>query len=213
MEAIGLDLDTALSDSGIESKLPRVEYGGLSLCVLRSIEEAKGHAWLAGGALRSLVDGTKISDYDIFFESQEYYIPVLAELIARGFVIVSRCPVGSLITLKRNGVKVQLVMVSFHPRMEDTIAEFDVTACCAAYNPYHNTYAQDIRFHKDAKSRVIRYRKITYPLATFNRTVKYVNKGYKMQPEGLLEFMGASRIALSTAGDASDKTVWGTYVD
>lgn len=145
------------------------------------------NVFLAGGAMRTLLLDEDIKDYDVFFRKQ-YEVPEARQkLVDEGFELVFECPEGKLFTYRKEWepgpcgephiMKVQLICNEFGGP-EDIINTFDFNAGrCAMDN--RNVYITD-QFIRDVMTKTLSLWRLTYPVATLKRLVKYANKGYNI---------------------------------
>lgn len=163
---------------------------------------ARGMCWLAGGALRGLVDKqSQLLDIDLFFSTAVRAAEVALDLEARGFEVVFKCPKGELTTylgpqanidfdtmIISDGrrMKIQLITKFFYQNAEIMLDSFDIDACRFAYDGT-NLYT-DRKALSSAKNRKVTLHKVTYPNATFKRILKYQTKGYKITNEAIDSF-------------------------
>lgn len=154
--------------------------------------------WLAGGALRTLIDQNEtICDYDLFFRDVNKFITsghpraipeVQDKLIRLGFKLTYQCPEGKLYSYQKklsndfvdNTYKVQLITEHFYSSPEELLSTFDLspTYFCTD-GEYLWTSRQAIR---SVKKKVCSLLKLSYPVSTFNRIIKYYGKGYSCLP-------------------------------
>lgn len=131
---------------------------------------------LAGGAIRSFVDGTEPNDFDVFMVGDG---SLKAELVARcdaEFTNTFRCPQEFLFTYDTPFGKTQIIAPRIYDSVNDILDSFDLTACRAAYD---GTYLHtDKDFIRSVKKKTTRLHRLTYPTATMNRIFKYRTYGY-----------------------------------
>lgn len=168
------------------------------------------NVWLAGGALRTVIDPKdEIVDYDLFFkrqskdiEGKEYNkVPeVRDKLIRLGFRCTFECPEGKLYTYQKEvcrtcpdgqvtmeickstltTYKVQLVTEHFYNYPEELLATFDLTpSLFCTDGEFLWTTKKAIQ---SVKKKVAYLHKLTYPVSTFKRIMKYQKKGYSVLP-------------------------------
>jgi len=137
-----------------------------------------GGVYLAGGALRSLVDLDEVvSDYDLFFESQVAAEMTRERLNNLGFDLIFECPEGKLFTFKGRGMKIQCVCENYYFTARELISSFDFTACAAAFDG--NTLWVHRHFARSVGKKTLKLLSLTFPVATLGRIIKYDKKGYK----------------------------------
>jgi len=151
-------------------------------------------AIVAGGALRTLIDKDDVvCDIDLFFKDRNDINSVKNELESNGYAKVFECPLGHLTTYyyfgekvvgkRYNGSdeyevlsKVQLITRDMFASLEHVVSEFDLMPCCASMDNERLMFAD--KWVMSVKKKMLYLNNITYPVATLNRVVKYVNKGY-----------------------------------
>ena len=137
-------------------------------------------AWLAGGALRTLIDSEDvINDYDLFFQNAESSIAVKNKLLTAGFDCIYECPNGFLFTYRKNSVKIQLICEKTYQNIQELLDSFDFTVTCAATDGEFVHYSS--AFVKDVKKKELRLANLVYPVATLKRIVKYAARGYTIR--------------------------------
>lgn len=167
--------------------------------------------WLAGGSLRTLIDpNDTICDYDLFFREDirshsiedvkwhkhKWNMSDTREKLNKlGFNCTFECPEGKLYTYelikkvpivgkwnstRDEKIKVQLICEHFYQTPEELLSTFDLTPCLFATDgEYFWTTKLAI---SDVKKKIARCFKLTYPVATIKRLIKYANKGYNVNP-------------------------------
>src|SRR5687767_7252631 len=146
--------------------------------------------WLAGGALRTLIDQNEtICDYDLFFNNQEYDSALSnkglvgltrQKLIASGFKLIYECPEGKLYTYEKEWIKllekninlkVQLITEHFYDSTEELLSNFDLSPT------YFCTDGEYLWTSREAiesvRKKVCSLLKLTYPISSFKRIIKY----------------------------------------
>jgi hypothetical protein len=155
------------------SKLKKSRFRYLETDLLTLCNE---NVWLAGGSIRSVVNGEIPNDYDFFFRNMEAAEELKETLLILGYNVVFVCPVGSLITLMKDKVKVQLILSRFYLSCEDCIDTFDFTVTCAGFDGEF-IYLHD-KYLIDLKKSYLRIHKLSFPSSTVNRMIKYKKYGY-----------------------------------
>lgn len=169
--------------------------------------------FLGGGAIRALINNDEqVADFDIFFREKpfitiaktldlvvdinstsestqlEYQYSeavknVRSILEAERFKLAFKCPEGKLFTYMKDGVKIQLILETWG-EPEAVIDAFDFNACRAAMDS--KFVYLDKNFVRDVKTKRLTAHRITYPVASMKRLIKYANKGYNVN-EACLE--------------------------
>lgn len=136
------------------------------------------NGWLAGGAVRSLIDNSNIQDYDLFFKNEEslnYTKSKLQELKADK---IFECPLGYLTTYKYGDLKIQLISKRFYHSLEVLFNSFDFTCC--QFSATRTKFITTKTALKDTIKKELHLNELEYPVATINRIRKYKSKGYKI---------------------------------
>lgn len=161
---------------------------------VRKIVKKNENVVLAGGSMRSGLEGNMPTDFDIFIKSIDgetdgydfdnnlqgvprTMVAICEQLQANGFKLVFSCPQYKLMTLKAGGVKVQIINRSKWFDIEELLKKFDFSVCMFATEDFKSVYTstQAIR---DVKKRRLSIGTVEYPVATLNRLHKYRNYGY-----------------------------------
>lgn len=157
--------------------------------ILDLIMNVKG-VILAGGAVRDMLYGTPISDYDLFLTSYADIEQAKKYLENRGFVQTFACPLGHLFSYMKGEdfkkpeecIKAQIISKRRYHDQWDLIDSFDLSATYFALTEDEGTW--DWKVHtsweaiKDVRKKQLRLVNLEYPSSTINRLWKYRNKGY-----------------------------------
>lgn len=146
----------------------------------RVYEAIGGGAWMAGGAIRRTLIGHALdSDFDFFFKSAEALaeweggLPSGLRLIRetehhkhwRGTIAGSDLPID-----------VQAIRFRFYETAEDVINSFDYTVTMFVLDDDDMVTTPYALW--DLGSRKLAVHKITYPVATMRRLLKYTKQGF-----------------------------------
>ncbi|CAH1657537.1 conserved hypothetical protein [Hyphomicrobiales bacterium] len=137
--------------------------------------------WLAGGALRRTLLGKEPdSDLDFFFKDADQLLAFRDGLENAGLVKVRetkhhmhyRGPIGE------SGIHrdVQLIRFAFYENAEAVIDSFDFTVCMFAFDGETLTVGDHALWDLGRKRLAVH--KISYPVATMRRLLKYANQGF-----------------------------------
>jgi hypothetical protein len=148
--------------------------------LMRIMGAVKGDAWCAGGAIRrTLINQSLDSDFDFFFRSAEHMaaweesLPKTLRLIRetehhkhwRGTIEGSELPID-----------IQAIKFKFYETAESVIDSFDYTItmfCLDGEDLVTTPYAL-----WDLGRKKLAVHKITYPVATMRRLLKYTRQGF-----------------------------------
>jgi hypothetical protein len=155
--------------------------------VLAIIPSELENFWLAGGALRRTITAEKIigkSDFDFFFKSEEAYVAMVEAFSGIGFAIkrendFNKTLEGEItIGEEKQKVIVQLIKVQYYGSVEALLDSFDFTLCQFALDTKTGTfYCGDTSMFDAARRRIVVH-KVTYPVASLRRLIKYTSQGY-----------------------------------
>lgn len=133
--------------------------------------------WIAGGAIRRWFTGNeKLSDIDLFFQTEEAFNAYLLILINNGYV--QSAEHKNAVTLTKDKVKVQCIRIKYYPNVDALLDSFDFTLCQFAWDGKNVfTTAQSmvsvLRNHLGVHN-------ITkeYAVDSLRRAFKYAKKGF-----------------------------------
>ena len=142
---------------------------------------SKDGPWIAGGALRRTLLGKEPeSDFDFFFRNAEQLKEFCSDLESRGLKKVNetihhvhyRGKVGD------SGIDrdVQCIRFAFYEDAASVINSFDYTICQLAFDGERLTLGEFTLW--DLGRRRLAIHKITYPVATMRRMLKYTSQGF-----------------------------------
>jgi hypothetical protein len=144
--------------------------------------------YFAGGALRTLIDkDDKIEDFDLFFKSRDALDKTAEQLVSLDAKNTYKCPEGKLFTYKLDEMKIQLIAEDFYHNITFLLDSFDVNACRAGIHQ-DNLYIDNTTI-KDIKKKHITLHRVDYHVATFNRMLKYKNKGYYLPNDTIKKYV------------------------
>lgn len=157
----------------------RSGYGTADL--MRIMDAIQGDAWCAGGAIRRTISGQPLDgDFDFFFRSKDHFdawaghLPSTLHLVRetdhhkhwRGIVADSEIPVD-----------IQAIKFRFYDNAEEVIDSFDYTITMFALTPDRQLITTPYALWDLGRKR-LKIHKITYPVATMRRMLKYARQGY-----------------------------------
>lgn len=140
---------------------------------------AEGGPWIAGGALRRTLNGQEPeSDFDFFFRDETQLADFKAALETRGFVVVKETDHHIELDGPADGktVKVQLIRFAFYQSAAAVIDSFDFTICQFSFDGKTLTCGDHSLWDLGRKRLAVN--KITFPLSTMRRVLKYANQGF-----------------------------------
>jgi hypothetical protein len=136
--------------------------------------------WLAGGALRRTLQGAEPeSDFDFFFRDADQLTDFVAGLKARGLIKIRETQHHVHYRGRLEGAverDVQCIRFAFYESAEAVIDSFDYTICQLAFDGTTITLGDFTLW--DLGRRRLAIHKITYPVATMRRMLKYASQGF-----------------------------------
>ena len=139
--------------------------------------------FIAGGAIRSLLIGDKVSDYDIFFKTQEALEKFVAHMEYRQYEYKSNNSIG---LFSSTGKHLQFIIVT-SGSPESVVGEFDFTCNQSFYNfseellnVHTDSYSRNLRINPNARN----------TMGTFLRIGKFLRKGYNYPPREDMVMLG-----------------------
>lgn len=142
---------------------------------------SKDGPWLAGGALRRTLQGKEPdSDFDFFFRDADQLAAFVQKLEARSMEKVRETQhhVHYRGRLGDSGIPrdVQCIRFAFYSSAQAVINSFDYTICMLAFDGVTLTLGDFTLW--DLGRRRLAIHKITYPVATMRRMLKYASQGF-----------------------------------
>lgn len=137
--------------------------------------------WIAGGAVRRTVSrNDTISDFDFFFKDADQLIAFAESVKARGFLQVKETEHHQHWRGRVDGIPqdidVQLIRFAFYFSAEHVIDSFDFTICQFAFDGTA-LIAGDYALWDLGRKRLAVH-KITYPVSSMRRVLKYAQQGF-----------------------------------
>ena len=137
--------------------------------------------WLAGGALRRTLLGQPLdSDFDFFFRDATQLEGFELTLKSRGFTKVRETEhhVHYRGPLEDGGPArdIQMIRFRFYESAEEVIDSFDFTICQLAFDGLRLTCGEHALWDLGRKRLAVH--KITYPVASMRRLLKYATQGF-----------------------------------
>jgi hypothetical protein len=146
--------------------------------------------WIAGGYIRDLIVGDKYNDIDIFGRNKESLDKFKDDNLANCKCLYDT---PELKTYDYQGTKVQLIY-RFYPDIEACLESFDFTICQFAYDGQLRCNAEAI-VHLFNKQLIIHKLNGLYLLDSMRRMQKYIQRGYTICNDGLMQIITAARSA------------------
>jgi hypothetical protein len=142
--------------------------------------------WLAGGALRRIINGEKLdSDFDVFFKNGITLNDVLNKL-PNEFKVKKET--DTALWIEGEGYTINFIKL-FNDSAEKVIDNFDYTIC-QVISDLKTICFGDFTLWDIGRRRLVVH-KITYPVASLRRMIKYTKQGYYACPGSMQEFLTA----------------------
>lgn len=142
------------------------------------------NTWLGGGAIRRTIKKQKLdSDFDFFFKSEEVYRKFFEDIKAK-FKITNlkqndanlSFDIELIIDEKPLVINIQLIIISYYAGPEVLFESFDYTLCQFATDG-ERLFCGDTALFDVANNKIV-VNKITYPVASLRRLLKYTKQGF-----------------------------------
>lgn len=146
--------------------------------------------WLAGGSLRRTLGGQPPdSDFDFFFRDELQLESFRRDLERRSFTISRETDhhVELRGVAAEKPAQVQLIRFAFYASAEAVINSFDFTICQFAFDGDMLTCG-DFALWDLGRKRLATHR-ITFPLSTMRRVLKYAKQGFTACPGALTSIL------------------------
>lgn len=135
--------------------------------------------WLAGGSIRRTLQGQEPeSDFDFFFRDEEQLTAFVKDITSRGAVLQSESDhhetYAMIIGFERR--LIQCIKFKFYESAAEVVDSFDFTICQCAFDGETLTLGEFTLWDLARKRLVIH--KITYPVSTMRRMLKYTKQGF-----------------------------------
>jgi hypothetical protein len=137
---------------------------------------SKDGIWLAGGAIRRTLLGNKKvdSDYDIFFANEQQKKDYVDLLVRDGGTITNHNDFNTALNWRDR--KVQAIHINYYSSPEEVLDSFDYTIC--QFLTDGKTLFTGEYSLWDLARKKLAVHKITYPVASTRRMIKYTNQGF-----------------------------------
>ena len=136
--------------------------------------------FLCGGVFNSVLDDRRINDLDIFSNNPKFLEETLNRLKKKHYYKKE----DYVTCFNLSDFKVQIIYKIINDKIEELFSYFDFTISMAGYDGV-SFYCHE-RFWQDIATKSLVYINFPHPLSTFERTIKYANRGYKPCNIGLL---------------------------
>lgn len=175
----------------------------------------KSEAILAGGCITSLITGTEINDFDLYFRSKAHLSTQLAGMFSKefGYYQLHHLTNKALMYIARDEENLcQLIAFDFFEDAHAVFDRFDFTVNMAAFDFKTEEFVFHERFWQDVAARNLFINvKTDYPIITSLRVEKYEKKGFTISKAQHLKLMLAiSRMKIDSWEQLRDQ-VGGMY--
>jgi hypothetical protein len=143
------------------------------------IKGKKGR-WLAGGAIRRAIkDGKSDSDWDVFFSSKEEKELFIKECEKQDSISEEKQNENNhqfILTVGAEKYTVQCITIAYYETPEKVIETFDFTICQFVTDGV-SLWAGETSLYDLGRMRLV-VNKISYPVASLRRLLKYTKQGF-----------------------------------
>jgi hypothetical protein len=154
--------------------------------------------WIAGGSIANKMTGN-YSDFDFFFKDEIELNKVKDCLLADGGILQFESKTADHIKWKNKDLD---LVRHYSVDTQACIESFDFTVSMVGVDSDGIIY-YDERFYEHLAHRALIINKITYPLSTFKRVLKYQKKGYHICNAGIEKIMKAYKDIDTTQDEAN----------
>lgn len=156
--------------------------------------------FIAGGALTSVFTKSEINDIDIYVKSKTKAEDVIHKLTENWDRYFIKHVTHKAVTLVRGESRVQVIIYNFFQTPQEIFNDFDFSVNMAAYDNLQDNIIVSDNFLTSLASKEIEFNKGTkYPIASLNRTKKYIERGYNIPTKSLLQIgMSVSKLNINS---------------
>lgn len=163
--------------------------------------------YCAGGAIRSIFDGSEVVDIDLFPTTEDNYEKLLN--VFHQYTVLNEkendynmaLEIEFKTAIKNaegeeleeiHNLKIQVIKIH-HEKIEDLIYSFDFTICMFGYDRRNDLFVIGENSIEDLFRKRLVINEVTYHLSTFRRFFKYAKKGFHACSGCLKTFMSSVR--------------------
>jgi len=205
MQTFAITFKEFLSRQHSEEKLEFFDIEGKLNSYGIHITSDKG-IFISGGAIRRTIQGKPLdSDVDLFFTNGNVMVET-HDSIQQHCKLLTKTDTNSTFEMEyfdsssgKNGeiseystedkrkIKIQLIYISYYSSMEELLNSFDYTICQFGYCD-GKLCCGDYSLYDLGRNRLV-VNKITYPVASLRRLIKYTSQGFYACSGALTEFL------------------------
>lgn len=183
---------------------------------LKQIKQAASYTWpkgafIAGGAVTSVFTGQPINDVDFYFKTKQDFINAVGNAYDDSLWCLAAT--DRAVTFgDRDGAIIQFMLFDFFPEAKDVFDAFDFTVCMGAYDIDKEEWVFQEDFFKHAAQRQLNFHSGTrYPYGSLIRTLKYMDRGYKINRADMLRIgLALQKVEMNSWEDLA-KAIGGQY--
>lgn len=145
-------------------------------------------SWLCSGSIRRLILGQDIEDGDLdfFFTSEQALLNFKSKIVGIENEKDKELNISFDKKIGDKTYKVQLIKL-YYPTISELFDNFDFTLCQTGFDG-SNYYFGDFSL-KDIIEKKVIVNKITYPISSFRRIIKYSKQGFWVCPQQIEKFL------------------------
>lgn len=148
------------------------------LCALFDAE-----AYVAGGAIASLLRGETPKDYDIFLRTEETVGRVKIALLGK-----ATCSTDRALSFDLDGMSIQLITAHWD-QPEAMVGRFDFVHCMGYYDYAHRTLSVPAETASSCDDSMLVYRAAANPVRSFVRAIKLEQRGWTLSLDTVTEIV------------------------
>jgi hypothetical protein len=145
---------------------------------------------LAGGAVRDIMFGQEVSDFDYFFIGRNDWAEKERFFEENSWKRVHSS--DRLTTFKKNGIKVQLIKREYED-LYQLLNSFDFTHCVFAYDGLAVYTSSEALLDTPARRLIVNRITPDFALDSFRRMIKYIQRGYTICDKELTDMLRSVR--------------------
>lgn len=156
--------------------------------ILEKLPPLNKDIWLCAGAIRRTILNQEVEkgDLDFFFTSEQNLQSFKNCIFNIEDEKDKELNISFKLNINDKKYQIQLIKM-FHPDIESLLKEFDYTLCQTAFDG-SNYYFGDFSL-KDIIEKKVIVNKITYPISSFRRIIKYSKQGFWVCPQQIEKFL------------------------
>jgi hypothetical protein len=165
----------------------------------------KYNAYVAGGAVTSLLCNRDINDVDIYFRNKNDAGDFVGEIIESSGWIISHTKKAT--AFRYNSITCQVIHFDYFETPEDIFKKFDYTICMGVFDFSKEEFVFHEDFFKHNVQKLLKFNEDTaYPIISALRIQKYEDKGYTIsKPEYIKVLLTCMNLKIDNYEDLKEQ--------